>query len=120
MSCPEARASSPSTDGRTRSTIACSVGRLALTRHAQLLDRGEDGPHCEWAHHHDQARSVARGGELDAADLGRRHDVAGDRESRTNPQTLIEPTISAGNARIGAPQDDRERLLPAVSSTRRV
>ncbi len=58
----------------------------------------------------DQPGGVARGGELDAADLGRGDDVAGDADDEQIAQPLVEDDLRR-YARIGAAEQNRERLL---------
>ena len=64
------------------------------------------------AEHHHQARAEGLGGELDAADLGGRDDVAGDADDEQVAESLIEDQLR-GHARIGAAEDDGEGLLAA-------
>ena len=71
------------------------------------------------ADHHHQARAEALGGELDAAHLRRRDDVAGDADDEEIAEALIEDDLG-GHARVRAAEDDGEGLLPAASSARRV
>ena len=104
-------ASSASTDGRTRSTIERRLRDCSSRRPPQLLERGEDRAALRVAEHDDQPRAEALGGELDAADLRRRDDVAGDADDEQVAQALVEDDLGR-HARVGAAEDDRERLLP--------
>src|SRR5207249_4516000 len=63
--------------------------------------------------HDRQPRSEAPGGELHTPDLRRRHDVPGDADHKQISKPLPEHELG-GNARIGATQDDGERLLPPL------
>ena len=60
--------------------------------------------------HHDQPRTEAGGGELDAADLRRSDDVAGDADDEQIAEPLIEDDFRR-HPRVRATEDDRERLL---------
>jgi hypothetical protein len=62
------------------------------------------------AEDHDQPRPETLGGELDAANLRGRDDVAGDADDEEVSQALIEYDFR-GHGRIGASQYDRERIL---------
>ena len=77
----------------------------------QLVERREYGAAARVPEDHDEARAEALGGELDAADLRRRDDVAGHADHEQIAQTLIEDDLG-GHARIGAAEDDGEWLLP--------
>src|SRR5688572_5022244 len=63
------------------------------------------------AEHDDEPRLELLGRELDAADLRRRDDVARDANHKQVSEALIEHDLGR-DARIGATEDDRERLLP--------
>ena len=67
-------------------------------------------PHCEWPMHDHQARAEALRRELDAADLRRRDDVAGDANHEQIAEALIEHELGR-HARVRAAEDDRERRL---------
>ena len=86
------------------------VARLVLTRLLELLERREDGAALRVAEHDDQPRAEPRGGELDAADLRRRDDVAGDADHEQVAEALVEDDLG-GHPRVGAAEDDGERLL---------
>ena len=62
------------------------------------------------AEDHHEPRPELAGGELDASDLRRCHDVAGDTDDEQVAQALIEHDLG-GDARVRAPEDNRERLL---------
>src|SRR5581483_2896869 len=62
------------------------------------------------SHHHDQLRTEFRRGELDAAHLRRRDDVAGDADDEEIAEALIEHELGR-HARVGAAKDDREGRL---------
>ena len=102
----------PSTDGRTRSTIERRLRDWSSRRPLQLFERGQDRAALRVPEHDDQPRAEPRGGELDAADLRRRDDVAGDADDEQIAEPLIEDDLGR-HARVGAAEDDRERLLPA-------
>ena len=77
----------------------------------QLLERREDRAALRVPEHHDEPRAEALGGELDAADLRRRDDVAGDADHEQVAEALVEDDLG-GHARVRAAEDDGERLLP--------
>ena len=81
-----------------------------IGRALQLLERGEDRAALRVAEHDDEARAEALRGELDAADLRRRDDVAGDADDEQVAEPLVEDDLGR-HARVGAAEDDRERLL---------
>ena len=58
----------------------------------------------------DEARTKLARGELDATDLRRRHDVAGDANDEEVTESLVEDDFCR-DARVGAAEDDREGLL---------
>jgi hypothetical protein len=87
------------------------VAGLVFRRPLKLLEGGNDSAALRVAEYHDQPSIVARGGEFDAADLGRGHDVAGYTYHEQVAQALIEYDLR-WNTRVGAAEDDRERLLP--------
>ena len=60
--------------------------------------------------HHDESRAEPLGGELDAADLRRGDDVAGDTDDKKVTKALIEDVLRR-HPRIGASENDGERLL---------
>ena len=60
---------------------------------------------------HHQPRAEARRRELDAADLGRGDDVAGDADDEQVAQPLVEDDLRR-HPRVGTAEQDRERLLP--------
>ena len=57
------------------------------------------------------SRVLYRSAELDAADLGRRHDVSSDADDKQVAEALVEDDLGR-HARIGTTEDDGERLLP--------
>ncbi len=67
-------------------------------------------PHCEWPSTTTSRVPNRDGGELDAADLRRRDDVAGDADHEQIAEALIEDELGR-HARVGAAEDDRERQL---------
>jgi hypothetical protein len=71
------------------------------------------------AQDHHQPRAETLGGELYAANLRRGDDVAGDADDEQVSQALIEHDFR-GHARIGASEDDSERILAQTSSARRL
>ena len=60
--------------------------------------------------HDDQSRAEARCGELHAADLRRRDDVARDADHEQVAEPLVEHQLG-GHPRIGAAKDDGEWFL---------
>jgi hypothetical protein len=60
---------------------------------------------------HHQPGAEVRGRELDAAELGGRHDVPGHANDEKIAEALVEHNLH-GHARIGAPKNDREGFLP--------
>lgn len=88
------------------------IRRLVERGLAQLLHRGDNRSALRVPQHDRQPRPEARGSKLYAPDLRRRHDIPGysDYEQVSKPLPKHE---LRGNARIGAPQDDSERLLSA-------
>ena len=83
---------------------------MAARRAAQLLQRRGHGAALRVPEHDDEPRVELLGGELDAADQRRRDDVAGDADDEEIAEALIEHELG-GHTRIGAAEDDRERLL---------
>ncbi len=88
------------------------VPRLVFRPPAQLLDRRGDGAALGVAEHDDKAHVKALGGELHAADLRRRDDVAGDADDEQIPEALVEDEFGR-HARVRAAEDDGEWLLAA-------
>ena len=76
----------------------------------QLLQGCLDGAAVRMPEDHHESRSELFGGELDAADLRRGDDVAGDADHEQIAEPLIEDDFH-GHARIGTAKNDRERLL---------
>ena len=109
-SCASSVSSRLSIDGRTRSTIDRRLGDWFGAGPAQLLERGQDRAALRVAEDDDQRRAVALGGELDAADLRWRDDVAGDANDEQVAQSLVEHDLRR-YAGIGTSEDDGERLL---------
>ena len=109
-SCRQVGPSRRSTAGRTRSTMERRL-RDWSRRPRSSRAWPAMAPHWEWPEHDDQARAKARGGELDAADLRGRDDVAGDADHEQVAQPLVEDDLGR-HARVGAAQDDGEGLLP--------
>ncbi len=70
--------------------------------------------------HHHQPRAEARGGEFDAADLRRRHDVARNPDHEQIAQALVEHDLGR-HPRVRAAEHDRERglILRQVRAPRR-
>ena len=62
--------------------------------------------------HDDEPGAEPRRCELDAPDLRRRDDVAGDADDEEIAEPLIEDDLS-GHPGVGTAEDDRERFLPA-------
>ena len=102
--------SSASTEGRTRSTIErrlrdwLSVGRCSSSSVASMA------PHCEWP-----STTTSRVPKRSAANstlptCDGRDDVAGDADDEQVAEPLIEDDLGR-HARVGAAEDDRERLL---------
>src|SRR6516162_10062685 len=86
------------------------VHRLARAAAEHLVERGDDGAALGMAHHDDEARPEACRRELDAADLRGGDDVPGDADHEKIAEALVEHELGR-DARVGAPEDDRERLL---------
>ena len=87
------------------------VPRLVLRRPLQRFERRQNRAALRMAEHDDEPRAVALGGELDAADLRRRDDVAGDADDEEIAEALIEHDLGR-HARVGTSEDDGERRLP--------
>src|SRR6185295_8094202 len=87
------------------------VARLFLARATELVERGDDSAAAGVPKHYDEASVEALGCEFHAADLRRRHDVAGHADHEQVAQALIEHELR-GHTGVGAAEDDRERLLP--------
>jgi hypothetical protein len=96
--------------GWIRSTIERRPRRLIRRRPPHLLERGEDGAASGVAEHHDEARAGASRRELDAADLRRRHDVAGHADDEQIAEPLIEHDLRR-HAGVGTAENDGERFL---------
>ena len=62
------------------------------------------------AEHDDEPRPVPLGRELDAADLRRRDDIAGDADDEQIAEPLVEHDFRR-HARVGTAKDDGERFL---------
>ena len=107
---PRSVSSRLSTDGRTRFDDRAQVARLLLGGPRQLLERRLDGAALRVAEHHDETRPEPLGGELHAAHLRRRHDVAGDADDEEIAEALIEDDLRR-HPRVGAAEDDGERFL---------
>ena len=86
------------------------VARLVDGRPLQLVDGGENRAALRVAEHDDEPGAVALCRKLDAADLRRRDDVAGDADDEQIAEPLVEHDFRR-HARIGAAEDDGERLL---------
>jgi len=76
----------------------------------ELLQGCVNGAAVGMAQHHHQARAESLGRELDAAHLRRGDDVAGNADDEQVAQPLIKHDLR-GHARVGATEDDGERLL---------
>ena len=86
------------------------IARLVDRRPLQLFDRGEYRAALRVTEHDNEAGAVAFCRKLDAADLRRRDDVAGDADDEQIAEPLVEDDFR-GHARIGAAENNRERLL---------
>ena len=86
------------------------VPRLVCRWLLQVFERRQDRAALRVSEHHDQPRTEAGGGELDAADLRRSDDVAGDADDEQIAEPLIEDDFGR-HAGVRATEDDRERLL---------
>jgi hypothetical protein len=86
------------------------IFRLADGRPVELFDGGENGAALRVSQHDDKPRAVTLGGEFDTADLRWRNDVAGDADDEEIAEALVEDDFRR-HARIGAAQNNRERLL---------
>ena len=76
-----------------------------------LLDRGDDGAALRVTHHDHQSGTVALRRELNAADLGRSDDVAGNSNHEQVTEALVEDDLG-GDPAVGASEVD-ERPVPA-------
>ena len=83
------------------------VGGAPLGGQLQLIQRGRDGTTVGMAQHHHQPGAEALDGKLDAADLRRRHDVAGHADDEQLAQPLIEDQLGR-HAGICAAQQHRK------------
>src|SRR6267142_695674 len=92
------------------------IGRFMALRLAQLIQRGLDRPALRMPQDHREPGLEALGGELDAAHLGRRHDVARDANDEEVTEALPKDQLG-GNAGVGATEDDGEGLLPRARAT---
>ena len=88
------------------------IPRLVDGRPLQLFDGGENRAALGVTEHHHEARAVAFRGELDAAHLRRRDDVACDADDEQIAEPLVEDDFRR-HSRVRASEDDRERLLAA-------
>jgi len=68
-------------------------------------------PHWVWPTTKAKPRPEHLGRKLDAPHLRRRDDVAGDADDEQGRQSPAQKISSDGNARVGAPEHDRERLF---------
>ena len=75
-----------------------------------MADRSFDGAAAGVTQHDHQTRSKLLGGEFNAADLGRRDDVAGDANHEQIAEALVEDDFH-GHARIGTTQNGGKGLL---------
>ena len=108
---PQLRREQP-LDGRTNAVDdRPQVARLVRRRLPEFLEGGRDRPALRVAEDDHQSRTEPRGGELDAADLRRRDDVAGHANHEQVAQPLVEHQLG-GNARVGAAENDGEGFLP--------
>ena len=86
-----------------RSTIERRLRDWSAGRSLQLLERRQDGAALRVPEDDDQPRAESLGGELDAADLRRRDDVAGDADDEQVAQALVEhesrPARASRNSR---------------------
>src|SRR5690606_27926547 len=76
----------------------------------QLIERRFDRATARVAEHNDQLRSELLSRKLDAADLRRRHNVAGYTNHEQVAKALVEHELHR-HARIGATEHDRNRTL---------
>src|SRR4029077_1019 len=76
----------------------------------QFLQRGDDGAALRMAHYDDESGTESCRRELNAADLGRCDDVAGDSNDEEVAEALVEDQFR-GDAGIRTTEDDCERLL---------
>ena len=95
------------------------VPRLPFARLLELFQGGQDRPALRMAQDNHQPGPEVRGRELDAANLRRRHDVAGDTDDEQIAQPLVEDELSR-HPRVRATEDDREGplLLRQLDSAR--
>src|SRR5262249_42896221 len=85
-------------------------GFRKVQRGAQVLERGVDGPAARVAEDDHEADPELRGRKLDASNLRRRHDMAGDAYHEEVAHTLAEDQFG-GNSRIRAAEYDRDGFL---------
>ena len=93
------------------------VPRLLLRRPLELFDRRLDRPAARVAEHDDEPGAELRRRELDAADLRRRDDVAGDTDDEQVAETLAEHELGR-HPGVGAAENDGDRLLSRAGSSR--
>ena len=86
------------------------IARLLVQRALELIDRSHHGAATRVTEHDDEPRMELRRRELHAADLRGRNHVAGHADHEQVAEPLIENDLGR-HARVGATQDDRERLL---------
>ncbi len=88
------------------------IPRLVLRFLAEFLERGQNDSTLRVTEYDDQPRLEPVGGELHAADLGLGDDVAGHPDHEQVAESLLEDDLG-GNSRVGASENDGERLLAA-------
>ena len=86
------------------------VGRLIFCWPLQFFERRQNGATLRVAENDDEAGAEFLGGELDAAHLRRRDDVAGHADDEQVAKSLIEHNLGR-HTRIGTAENDRERTL---------
>ena len=87
------------------------VGGTPLGGQLQLIQRGRDGATVGMAQHHHQPGAETLDGKLDAADLRRRHNVAGHADDEQLAQPLIEDQLGWHAGVRTAQQHGKGRLL---------
>ena len=86
------------------------VWGVAFGGTAEFFQGREDGAAAGVAEDHHELGAESLGRELDAADLGGGHDVAGHPDHEEVAEALVEDDLG-GHPRVGTAEDDRERVV---------
>ena len=92
------------------------IRRLFLFRSSELLESRQNGATARVAQYDDERCAEPLRGELDAADLGRRDDVAGDADDEQVAQPLVEDNLR-WDSRVRTAEDNCEWLLTCSELT---